>query len=79
MKRMTREISSMLYIFLPYLSSNLAGFLDTVEDVPRGLMGVHLEKAGHFSREAARVMLIAGRPALLVPCALPPLRPSEIL
>lgn len=39
MKRMTREISSMLYIFLPYLSLNLAGLLDTVEDASRGVDG----------------------------------------
>lgn len=34
---------------------------------------------GTCSREIAEVVLIAGGPALLVPCALPPLRPSEFL
>lgn len=37
MKRMTREISSRLYIFLPYLSYNLGKLPDTLEDT---LMGI---------------------------------------
>lgn len=36
MKRMTREISSRLYIFLPYLSFNLGKLPDTLEDTHRG-------------------------------------------
>lgn len=70
MKRMTREISSILYIFLPYLSFNLGGLLDTLEGHTVGVDG-KLEKTGTRDRWP--------RPALLVPCAPPPPRPSGFL
>lgn len=39
MKRITREISSRLYIFLPYLSFNLGELPDTLEDTLRVVWG----------------------------------------
>lgn len=59
MKRMTREISSILYIFLPYLSFNLGGLLDTLEGHTVGVDG-KLEKTGLAVRWSMAASRFAG-------------------
>lgn len=62
MKRMTREISSRLYIFLPYLSFNLGELLDTLEDTLR---------ASKRETRCSKISdgLMTGSRVLLGPCA----------